>query len=93
MARAKAFARWLGVFFSLAAIGFAILSYRGFWNDEAAQAVAARFDLSYAADAAKEVRAGDPEWPSTGSGESKQISIPSGERLSLDSCPPASAPF
>jgi hypothetical protein len=62
----KQTARWAGVALSAAAVVFAALSYSGTWSylrgDDLITSVADRFDLSYAPDASKPVRAGDPEW-------------------------------
>jgi hypothetical protein len=66
IAAAKQIARWVGVIISLTGVGFAALTYTGFWShvrgDDLLIAVADRFDLSYAPDASEPVRPDDPAW-------------------------------
>ena len=58
--------RWVGVAVSLVSVGFATLSYVGFWSyvrgDDLLEALASRLDTSYAQNVSRQVRPGDPEW-------------------------------
>jgi hypothetical protein len=64
--RIKYLARWTAVALSILSVAFAIVSYNNHWdwllNDDRAEKVAERFDLSYADDASLPVQRGDPEW-------------------------------
>lgn len=66
MADLKSIVRWLGVVVSIISVIIAILTYHGIWNewrgDDLAEAVADRFDKSYAEGASQPVRDGDKEW-------------------------------